>query len=215
MEKGVFDPFSCGESAFHEMGEYKKKMRVIVFHGIGDTIVHPINGQQVITQWAQTNFLVKGGIGRADVSPSLTHSDILNGKSFTQHVYLDEGDEPLLELWMVDNMGHTWSGGNPNGSYTDPLGPNASEIIWNFFDKPHEQQTEEEQMDHLQSDPTPAIEPVAEQTVQPPPETKPSIPSESSVKAAIKLKNQHLEEPPTETPKKNFFSNLLSKLRKK
>ena len=33
-----------------------KKMRVIVFQGICDTIVHPINGQQVITQWAQTNF---------------------------------------------------------------------------------------------------------------------------------------------------------------
>ena len=113
MEKGVPDPYACGNSAFQEMGEYKKKMRVIVFHGICDTIVHPINGQQVITQWAQTNFLVDGGgIGLADVTPALVKSDIINGKSYTQHIYHDGEGEPLLELWMIDQMGHTWSGGS-------------------------------------------------------------------------------------------------------
>ena len=136
------DPYACGNSAFQEMGEYKKKIRVIVFHGICDTTVHPINGQQVITQWAQTNFLVEGGIGLADVTPALVKSDIINGKSYTQHVYNDGDGEPLLELWMIDKMGHTWSGGSPNGSYTDPSGPNATEIIWNFFSK-HQQQPEE------------------------------------------------------------------------
>ena len=133
MQKGVPDPYACGNSAFQEMGEFKKKMPVIVFHGICDTIVHPINGQQVIIQWAQTNFLVEGGIGRADVTPALVKSDIINGKSYTQHVYSDGDGEPLLELWMIDQMGHAWSGGSPNGSYTDPSGPNATEIIWNFF----------------------------------------------------------------------------------
>ena len=73
--KGVPDPYACGNSAFKEMGENKKKMRVIVFQGICDTIVHPINGQQVITQWAQTNFLVEGGIGQANLTPALVKSD--------------------------------------------------------------------------------------------------------------------------------------------
>ena len=124
----------------------KKKMRVIVFHGIRDTVVHPINGQQVITQWAQTNFLVDGGEGLADVTPAVIKSDIINGKSYTQHIYHDGDGEPLLELWMIDQMGHTWSGGSPNGSYTDPAGPNATEIIWNFF-SPQQQQLEEEQIE--------------------------------------------------------------------
>ena len=142
MEKGVPDPYACGNSAFQEMGEYKKKIRVIVFHGTCDTRVYPINGQQVITQWAQTNFLVEGGIGLADVTPALVKSDIINGKSYTKHVYNDGDGEPLLELWMIDKMGHAWSGGSPNGSYTDPSGPNATEIIWGFFSK-HQQQSEE------------------------------------------------------------------------
>lgn len=146
MEKGVPDPYACGNRAFQEMGAYKKKIRVIVFHGICDTRVHPINGQQVITQWAQTNFLVEGGIGLADVTPALLKSDTLNGKSYTQHVYNDGGGEPLMELWMIDRMGHTWSGGSPNGSYTDPSGPNATEMIWRFFSK-HQQQPEEKRIE--------------------------------------------------------------------
>ena len=55
-------------------------------------------------------------------------------------------DKRLLELWMIDQMGHTWSGGNPEGSYTDPEGPNATEIIWNFFN-PQQPQLEEEQIE--------------------------------------------------------------------
>jgi poly(hydroxyalkanoate) depolymerase family esterase len=215
MEKGVPDPYACGNSAFQEMGEYKKKIRVIVFHGICDTTVHPINGQQVITQWAQTNFLVEGGIGFADVTPALFKSDIINGKSYTQHVYNDGDGEPLLELWMIDKMGHTWSGGSPNGSYTDPSGPNATEIIWNFFSK-HQQQPEEKLIE------TPAkktvsalVELPVNPPVQTPTETAAELPIESSVKTSIELTVKPQDESPRESPKKNFFSILLSKLLKK
>lgn len=142
MEKGVPDPYECGNSAFQEMGELKKKMPVIVFHGICDTVVHPINGQQVIIQWAQTNFLVAGGAGRANILPILVKSDFMNGKSYTRHVYGDENGEPLMEFWMINQLGHAWSGGSPNGSFTDPSGPNATHIIWNFFTKNKERPDE-------------------------------------------------------------------------
>ena len=243
MEKGVPDPYACGNSAFQEMGEYQKKIRVIVFHGICDTTVHPINGQQVITQWAQTNFLVEGGIGLADVTPALVKSDIINGKSYTQHVYNDGDDEPLLELWMIDKMGHTWSGGSPNGSYTDPSGPNATEIIWNFFSK-HQQQPEEKLIETPAKKPIPApvellLHPLDKSPaespvntpvqlpvnvlvpspvnppVQTPTETAAELPVVSSVKTSIELTVKPQDESPSETPKKNFFSILLSKLMKK
>jgi poly(hydroxyalkanoate) depolymerase family esterase len=150
MEKGVPDAYACGINAYAEMGEFKKKMKVIVFHGICDTTVHPINGQQVITQWAQTNYLVEGGKGNAEVTPSKINAGMINGKSYTQHLYADGSNEPLLELWMVDKMGHVWSGGSPNGSYTDPSGPNASEIMWNFFTK--KQQPLNEQITQKQTE---------------------------------------------------------------
>ncbi|MDR7079779.1 poly(hydroxyalkanoate) depolymerase family esterase [Neobacillus niacini] len=215
MEKGVHDPYACGNSAFQEMGEYKKKIRVVVFHGICDTTVHPINGQQVITQWAQTNFLVEGGIGLADVTPALVKSDIINGNSYTQHVYNDGDGEPLLELWMIDKMGHTWSGGRPNGSYTDPSGPNATEIIWDFFSK-HQQQPEEKLIEIPAKKPSSAlVELPVNPPVQTPTETAAELPIESSVKTSIELTVKPQDESPSKSPKKNFFSILLSKLIKR
>ena len=170
-------------------------MRVIVFHGICDTIVHPINGQQVITQWAQTNFLVDGGIGQADVTPALVQSDIINGKSYTQQIYHDGDGEPQLELWMIDQMGHAWSGGSPNGSFTDSSGPNATEIIWNFLSN-NQQQPEEKQIETQVHKPLLAqVEPEDHQPTQTPTETEAELPIES--------------------PKKNFFSRFLTKLMKK
>jgi hypothetical protein len=84
---------------------------------------------------------------------------------------------------MIDKMGHTWSGGSSNGSYTDPSGPNATEIIWNFFSK-HQQQPEEKLI---------------------------KTPANTLVPSSVNPQ----DEPPSETPKKNFLSLLLSKLRKK
>ncbi len=216
MEKGVSDPHECGYSAFQEMGEFKKKMRVIVFHGICDTIVHPINGQQVIAQWAQTNFLVEGGIGHANVTPDLIESDIANGYSYTRHVYHDE-DIPQMELWMIDRLGHTWSGGNPKGSYTDALGPNASEIIWNFFNN-HPQQQEENVIESSEEKPTPSQVELPEHSDHPTTtQTAPEqfIEIESPVKTSIELPDTPHEETPDETPKRNIFSTLLSKFKKK
>jgi poly(hydroxyalkanoate) depolymerase family esterase len=137
MIQGTSDPYECGNKAYDEMGNFKRKMPVIVFHGICDTTVHPINGQQVIIQWAQTNFLVEGGKGKVDVKPVFQKTGISNGRSYTQHVYNDKDRFSLMELWMIDRMGHQWSGGSPNGSYTDPLGPDASSIIWRFFSTRH------------------------------------------------------------------------------
>lgn len=133
MDKGGSDPYKCGEKAFQEMGDQKRKMPVIVFHGTSDDIVHPINAQLLITQWSQTNFLIEDGKGKVDVTPTSVKADIVNGKSYLQTVYHDPSGYPLLELWLVNGMQHAWSGGNSDGSYTDPQGPDASSIIWNFL----------------------------------------------------------------------------------
>lgn len=38
-----------------------------------------------------------------------------------------------MEKWIVEELGHDRSGGDPDGSYADPEGPDASEEILRFF----------------------------------------------------------------------------------
>lgn len=57
-----------------------------------------------------------------------------NGKSYTTAVYVNEkSHEAQIRFTSVQGMNHAWSGGSSQGSYTDPTGPNASLLIWQFF----------------------------------------------------------------------------------
>jgi poly(3-hydroxybutyrate) depolymerase len=39
----------------------------------------------------------------------------------------------VLELWVVEGLGHAWSGGSSKGSYSDSRGPRATTEMWKFF----------------------------------------------------------------------------------
>ncbi len=111
-------------------------VRVIVFHGTLDPVVRPVNGDQVVMQWAQANDLLddaRDNNSVDDTADSTTTGTVPNGHNFTRYVYNDAAGKPLLEKWLVQDMKHAWPGGAPAGSYTDPKGPNASEEIWRFF----------------------------------------------------------------------------------
>ena len=116
-----------------------RPIRVIVFHGALDALVRPVNGEQVIAQWAQTNDLLDDARddNSVDAAPDSTITGTVpNGYSFTRSVYHDAAGQPVLEKWIVQDMKHAWPGGSIAGTYTDPKGPNASAEIWRFFQPP-------------------------------------------------------------------------------
>jgi poly(hydroxyalkanoate) depolymerase family esterase len=86
----------------------------IVFHGDGDTTVHPRNGEQVFTS-------------------ETVESGEESGLKYTRTVQADASGKPALEHWLVHGAGHAWSGGSPNGSYADPRGPDATRAMLRFF----------------------------------------------------------------------------------
>lgn len=105
-----------GSGSRRRPGAAAPHARTIVFHGDGDTTVHPSNGEH-----AMSGTLERVERGRA------------NGRAYTRTVHLNASGDTVLEHWLVHGAGHAWSGGSATGSFADPLGPDASREMLRFF----------------------------------------------------------------------------------
>jgi poly(hydroxyalkanoate) depolymerase family esterase len=127
-------PTQQGQAAYNAMGKYARAVPIIVFHGSADTTVNPVNGQQVVEQWMETDHLASKAFNAQFPSPDNTISGLSpGGQSYTVEKWNDERGHEVEEYWVVNGMGHAWSGGNLSGSFTDPLGPSASQAMYEFF----------------------------------------------------------------------------------
>ena len=128
------DPKQQGDLAFTAMGTVARVVPVMVIHGSADQVVNVVNGHQVIAQWVETDDRAAAAGGGVGSLPSKTEQGSAGGKTFTHSAYADsKTGATVLELYVVDNLGHAWAGGNAAGSFTDPNAPNATAIIGAFF----------------------------------------------------------------------------------
>jgi poly(hydroxyalkanoate) depolymerase family esterase len=102
-------------------GDESPRVRTIVFHGDADNIVHSSNAAN----------MVKAGIGGESVERAETRHAAI--RAHTRTVTRDKTGAVVVEQWLIHGSGHAWSGGSPDGTYTDPHGPDASREILRFF----------------------------------------------------------------------------------
>ena len=95
-------------------------MRTIVLHGDADTTVVPLNAREIINGRIFSREHTQQGISDA-------------GRRYTRQVYEDQNGLTVAEHWLVQGAGHAWAGGNPQGSFTDEAGPDASKEMVRFF----------------------------------------------------------------------------------
>ena len=97
------------------------RIPTIVFHGEDDGTVSVRNADQVLAQ--------------ADIAGLAGTSERFEDRAhpFTRTRYADAAGRVLVEDWRVHGAGHAWSGGHPEGSFTDPDGPDASRAMLDFF----------------------------------------------------------------------------------
>ena len=119
----AFSAMRQGGSGLTTKHPRQRPLRSIVFHGDRDTTVNPVNGDQVVAQ-------AKGG---TDLRTSVEKGQSASGLRYTRTAHSDEHGRVMLEQWVLHGAGHTWSGGSPAGSYTDPNGPDASREMVRFF----------------------------------------------------------------------------------
>src|SRR5258706_5529668 len=140
MKQGGPDPNQQGLLAFQaiqkSLGESKRRIPVIAFQGMKDPYVSPLNTDQLIAQWAQTNDYLDDGRDNDSVSthsPKETKGSVPNGYSFTKYSFYDSTKRLLMEKWLVEELGHAWPGSLITNPFADPKGPNATAEMWRFF----------------------------------------------------------------------------------
>lgn len=124
--KDVTSAFAAmaGQAPGHAAEPPRPGTRTIVFHGSADSTVHASNGE-TIARSAE----------RHGPSPSLqtTRRGTAGGRTYTATICTGPDGRDHLEHWVIDGLGHAWSGGCPLGSHTDPRGPDASAEMVRFF----------------------------------------------------------------------------------
>jgi poly(hydroxyalkanoate) depolymerase family esterase len=132
---GVHSGLACGAaadlpSAFGAMrqgaGVRARKatsVPTIVFHGDRDMTVHPVNGSEVIAQ-----SMPDSGLRTEE-----HQSQVPGGRAYRRILHLDPRGSARYEQWVVHGAGHAWAGGSAAGTYTDPLGPDATREMLRFF----------------------------------------------------------------------------------
>ncbi|WP_236616800.1 extracellular catalytic domain type 1 short-chain-length polyhydroxyalkanoate depolymerase [Sphingobium lactosutens] len=114
-----------GKRTAQPAGKLPRQLPTIVFHGDQDKVVHPSNAGGFL------HNLERAGMGPLTLRTVTGTSD--GGRAFTRRIYQERSGKPLLEEWTIHGSGHSWSGGSPLGSHTDPAGPDASREMLRFF----------------------------------------------------------------------------------
>ena len=102
----------------------KGRVRTIVFHGANDRTVDPSNAEAILAD-------VRAAL--SDRAHETQHDGVAGGRAYTRTVIADASGAPHAEHWAIEGLGHAWSGGDPEGSFTDRHGPDASREMLRFF----------------------------------------------------------------------------------
>ena len=151
-----------GNLAYAAMGDHARVVPTIVFQGTADALVNYPVGRTASDQWIGTNDLAddgsaNGSIGRVPVienrgfdqtpQPGTGNDCLAPPNSFpclggpaglqeyphTIESYNAADGSTVVQLWSIHGLGHAYPGGDVNGSFTDPIGPDATAETLGFF----------------------------------------------------------------------------------
>ncbi|HLX03361.1 MAG TPA: PHB depolymerase family esterase [Trinickia sp.] len=111
-------------------------MPAVVIHGDSDRVVAPKNADQLAVEFARLNGLVdaEGASVAGDVREK--RKDGVLTRDYVK------GGRRVVRLCRVAGLGHEWAGGDDAVPFHSSRGPDASALIWDFFQKQRRPQVE-------------------------------------------------------------------------
>lgn len=103
-------------------------MPAIVVQGDTDTVVAPVNAEQLAVQLLRLNGLADTRGVRQGVVSRETFKD-----GYREQDYELDGAS-VVRLCRVADLDHAWSGGDDTVPFHSSTGPDASTLIWDFFE---------------------------------------------------------------------------------
>jgi poly(hydroxyalkanoate) depolymerase family esterase len=117
---------ALASSAKAAMGTRARAIPAIVFQGGSDVVVNSRNAEQLVAQLSAAQNQVANA-----AAPAVEEGVSASGYHY-QRVTHGNGDA-TVELWLVQELGHAWSGGSTAGTFTDSCGPSATNEMLRFF----------------------------------------------------------------------------------
>ncbi|MCY1080862.1 extracellular catalytic domain type 1 short-chain-length polyhydroxyalkanoate depolymerase [Archangium lansingense] len=131
----IYSPDDRGADAWACSRKPRWQVPVLVLHGTEDDVVNPINGEQAVRQFLQTNDYGDDGANNDSVPYAPTR--VWSGRSTGGRDYLVKeyayAGRLLVQKYELKGMGHAWPGGDPSYLFADPSGPDATTLMWDFF----------------------------------------------------------------------------------
>jgi poly(3-hydroxybutyrate) depolymerase len=108
-------------------------MPAVLIHGERDPVVHPVNLAQLVAQFKVLN----PSIANADPVISSDAQLALEGgqvKTLSRQDYM-AGEKSILRVYAIPDLDHAWSGGDGSAPFHSGDGPDASDLMWEFFEQ--------------------------------------------------------------------------------
>jgi poly(3-hydroxybutyrate) depolymerase len=151
-----------GLLAYLRMGPYARPVPAFVVQGTTDDVVVAPAGELAVEQWVGTNDLADDGSMNGSVShvpdienhveplnPSPGGGDAcirpsnnpcpggilgLSSYPYTVRTFARGDGTVVVEAWLMHGLMHNYPHGNPEGTFTDPLGPDVNLPMYDFFE---------------------------------------------------------------------------------
>lgn len=129
-------PGELARRAYEEMGERARVVPFLTFQGTLDPLVTSVQGEQVVHQQLITADLADNGRHDGSISTRPAGSvkgEVPGGYRYEVRTYHDAVGCAVGQEWVVEGMGHVYSGAPDDQRFGDTSGPDATAAVYDWF----------------------------------------------------------------------------------